>query len=82
MGWTRRKLMILYCGFLTIIFLLSGMLSNNENQVMEFEILCDNGSIERFNFSDEYICGGHENPLRKNMIEVNFSSIVEKLNNN
>ncbi len=79
MELNRRKSFILYCSFLLIVFLLSGMLSNNENQVMEFEILCDNGTIERFNFSDKYICGGVANPLRSNMIEVNFSSAVESI---
>ena len=82
MELNRRKSFILYCSFLLIVFLISGMLPNNGNQRMVFEILCENGTLERFNFSDKYICGGFANPLRSNLIEINFSLLVERINNN
>lgn len=58
-------------------FLLGGTFLSNEHRT-EFEITCENGSVERFNLEDKSICGGHENPLREDIIEVNFSLLIDK----
>lgn len=78
MEWTRRKSVIIYTTFLFVVFILSG-LTNMGNNIINYEILCDNGTVERFNKSTLYLCGGHENPLRKNIIDINFSLAIEKL---
>ena len=62
--------MIIYIVFLFICFFLGATLFSNDDNIIEFEITCDNGEVERFNISDKYICGGHPNPLRKNIIEI------------
>ena len=45
---------------------------------MSFSLTCDNGTIEVFNYSDEYICDGDPNPLRSHVIVTNLSEIVDK----
>ncbi len=77
MEWTKRKIFILYVTFLLICFCLGGVFLPKENKV-QYEILCDNGEIDTFNYSDKYICGGYPNPLRKNIIETNISLYLDK----
>ncbi len=81
MEWTRRKAVIIYSTFLLIVFLISGMLANNKTQHVEFEVVCDNGTVERFNYSDKYICGGFDNPLRKNVIEIDIDQLLYLMKN-
>jgi hypothetical protein len=57
--------------------MLSGLFNSN-NLITEFEILCDNGTIETFTYDDLYICGGYPNPSRKNIIEINFTLLIDK----
>ena len=78
MEWNRRKSVIIYSTFLLVVFMLSGLFNTN-NLVTEFNVVCDNGTVETFNYDDLYICGGYENPLRKNVIEVNFTLLIEKI---
>lgn len=71
MGWTKRKLFIIYIVFLFVCFSLGGMLFSKDS-IVEYEILCESGEVERFNMSDKYICGGYPNPLRKKIIEIDI----------
>ncbi len=68
MEWTRRKAVIIYVVFLFICFALGGGILSDDN-VISYEIVCKNGSVESFTYDDKYICGGYPNPLRKNIIE-------------
>lgn len=68
MEWTRRKAMIIYIAFLFICFVLGATLFS-KNNIVEYEIICESGEVERFNMSDKYICGGHPNPVRNNIID-------------
>ena len=77
MEWTRRKAMIIYIVFLLICFSLGGIFFP-EDVIVEFEITCNNGEVELFNISDKYICGGHPNPLRNNIIETDLSLMIDK----
>lgn len=76
MEWNKRKLFIMYVIFLFISFLLGAMIFHDDN-ITQYEITCENGSVVRFNLSDEFICGGHPNPLREDIIETNISLIIE-----
>lgn len=75
MEWTKRKAFIIYLVFLFVCFALGGQVFSNRN-VTSFEITCENGSVERFNKSDLTICDGHKNPVRDDVIEINFSLLI------
>ena len=69
--------MIMYSTFLFISFIVGTILFPAEI-IKEFQITCENGEIETFSLEDDFVCGGFNNPLKEELIEVNFSLLVDK----
>ena len=78
MKWTEREIFIIYTIILLICFSLGGMFLS-KNNIVEYEIICESGEVERFNTSDEYICGGYPNPLRKEIIEIYYFKLNDAI---